>query len=179
MDFEHNDAERHFRALWGAVEIARTVDYGLFTFGTSDLPYYLVVDAEEAGQPVDVSRGEVKITRPLVITPYDSRPEFQNFFEEGEFVGMADFLLARTAGFSNLKLERHEGPAKLVSDSVEEVVAQLNRQLDIEDEDRVAILTAPHGLGRFAVLKYALKRIMDSAAGNIQELRDRGFLPGE
>ena len=62
---------------------------------------------------------------------------------------------------------------------MEEVVAKLNRQLDDEDEDRVAILTAPHGMGRFAVLKYAIKRIMDSAPGNIQELRDRGFLPEE
>ncbi|MCA8991511.1 MAG: hypothetical protein KDA88_06010 [Planctomycetaceae bacterium] len=179
MDFNRFDPEQYFHSIWNAVRIARRVEYGLFTFGTSDLPYYLVVDSKEPGEPVDVSRGEVKITRPMVVTPYNARPEFANFFEEGEFDGMVDFLLARTAAFSHLRLERNEGPAKLVSDSVEEVVAKLNRQLDDEDEDRVAILTAPHGMGRFAVLKYAIKRIMDSAPGNIQELRDRGFLPEE
>lgn len=177
MDFNQFDPEQHFRSLWGAVRIARSVPYGLFTFGTSDLPYYLVVHAATPGNPVDVSKGEVKITRPLVITPYNSRPEFQNFFEAGELDGLVDYLLARTAAFSHLKLERTEGPAKLVSDSVEEIVARLNRELDAEDEDRVAILTAPHGLGRFAVLKYAIKRIMDSAPDNIQELRERGLLP--
>lgn len=177
MDFDHFDAERHFRALWSAVRIARPVPYGLFTFGTSELPYYLVVDSSADGQTVDVSRGEVKVTRPMVITPYNARPELANFFEDGEFGGMIDFLITRSAAFSHLKLERNEGPAKLVSDSVEEIVARLNRQLDAEDEDRVAILTAPHGLGRFAVLKYAMKRIIDSAPDNIQELREKGFLP--
>ncbi len=168
---------RPFRSIWDAVRIERGVDYGLFTFGTSDLPYFLVVDSREAGDPVEVSRGAVKVTRPMVITPYNARPEFRNFFEEGDDEGMIDFLLARTAGFSHLQLERQSGPAKLVSDSVEEVVARLNRQLNDEEEDRVAILTAPHGLGRFAVLKYTIRRIMESAPGNIQELREKGFLP--
>ncbi|MCA9080084.1 MAG: hypothetical protein KDA58_05965 [Planctomycetaceae bacterium] len=179
MNFDDFDMERQLHAIWGQVRIARGVDYGLFTFGTSDLPYYLVVAAEKAGEPVDVSRGEVKVTRPMVITPYNAQPEFRNFFEDDDEAGMISFLLARSAGFSHLQLERREGPAKLVSDSVEEIVAKLNRELDADDEDRVAILTAPHGLGRFAVLKYTLGRIMKSAPDNIQELRDRGFLPGD
>jgi hypothetical protein len=41
----------------------------------------------------------------------------------------------------------------------------------------VAILSAPHRLGKFAVLRYTAERIMESAPGNIQELRERGFLP--
>ncbi|MEZ6113719.1 MAG: hypothetical protein R3C99_22310 [Pirellulaceae bacterium] len=56
-------------------------------------------------------------------------------------------------------------------------MARLNRQLDAEEEDRVAILTAPHGLAGIALMRYAAERVRESAPDNIQELRERGFLP--
>lgn len=177
MSFHDFEQERRFRALWDAVSIVRPVRYTLFTFGMSDLPYYLVVDAARAREPVEVSQGVVKVTRPLIITPYNAGPEFLNFFEDDEVAGMADFLMARTAAFSNLKLENNEQRSELSSDSVDEVVARLNRQLDAEDEDRVAVLTAPYRLGKLAVLKYVTERIVESAPGNLQELREKGFLP--
>lgn len=169
--------ERRFRAAWDAVEIVRPVRYSLFTFGASDLPYFLVLSGLGAGQTVSITKGEVKITRPLIITPETARPEFQDFFEDAEDEDLAQFILARSASFSNLKLQNQSGPKRIVSDSVEEVVAKLNRQLDDEEEDHVAILTAPQALAGFAVLRYASDRIMQSAPDNIQELRERGFLP--
>jgi hypothetical protein len=104
-------------------------------------------------------------------------PEFRDFFEDATDDGIIDFLLARTASFSNLKLTNRSGETKLVSDSVEEIVSRLNRQLDDEEEDRVAILTAPSPLAGVAVLKYATERVLSSAPDNVQELRERGFLP--
>jgi hypothetical protein len=178
MPFSPFDPEAYFRSAWESVHIARPVSYALFTFGESELPYFLVVDSEQPRNPVSVTRGEVKITRPLIITPQNARPEFLHFFDESEDVGgMIDFLMARTAAFRNLKLENQHRRAELVSDSVDEVVSKLNGKLDAQDEDRVAILTAPHGLGGVAVLKYAADRVFQSAPGNIQELRERGFLP--
>jgi hypothetical protein len=41
----------------------------------------------------------------------------------------------------------------------------------------VAILSAPASLSGFAVFRYATERILSSAPDNIQELRERGFLP--
>lgn len=172
------DPEASFRAAWEAVAIVRPVPYTLFTFGESELPYVLVVGAQEPRQPVSVTQGEVRITRPLIITPENARPEFRHFFDEGEeFAGMIDFLLARTAAFRHLQFSNLQQRPELVSDSVEEIVARLNRKLDAQDEDRVAVLTAPYGLGGVAVLKYAADRVLQSAPGNIQELRERGFLP--
>lgn len=177
MSLHHFDPERYFRKLWQSVAIVRGVPYSLFTFGESDLRYYLVVDADQMGEPVSVRQGTVKVTRPLIITAGSSRPEFQDFFEDSEFNDMVEFLMARTAAFSNLKLVNQSKQSELVSDSVDEVVSKLNRQLDDDEEDRVAILTAPHGLGSIAVLRYTTERILESAPGNIQELRERGFLP--
>lgn len=171
------DAEERFRSAWQAVRIERTVPYTLFTFGESELLYYLVEDSDEPKKPVTITRGEVRVTRPRIITPDSDRPEFSGFFDDPEYAGLASFMMARTAAFSNLKLENQPGAVRIVSDSLEEVVQKLNQQLDDEDEDRVAILTAPHGLAGLAVLRYATERIMQSAPENIQELRERGFLP--
>lgn len=177
MVFPSPGPDRDFRELWESARIARPVHYSLFTFGESNLPYFLVVDSEHRNEPVRLTRGEVTITRPMIITPENARPEFRGFFEDSRFSGMVDFLLARSAAFSHLKFDNQQGPEQPQSDSVEEVVARLNRQLDSEEEDRVAVLTAPYGLGGLAVMKYAADRVWRSAPDNIQELRERGFLP--
>jgi len=179
MDFHEYDAGARFRNAWQAVEIARPVHYSLFTFGESELPYYLIVDAPRPREPVSITQGKVKITRPLIVTPDNARPELQGFFEDHEFDDVVEFLLQRTAAFSHLKFDNLHGPSQIVSDSIAEVVARLNRNLDADEEDRVAILTAPHGLGGLAVLRYAAERVWQSAPDNIQELRERGFLPDE
>ncbi len=85
--------------------------------------------------------------------------------------------MTRSAGFSNLKLDNTSGPAEIVSDRVDEAVEKLKQRLDNLEEDRTAILTAPAGLGGVALLRYAAERIWASAPDNVQELRERGFLP--
>jgi hypothetical protein len=175
--FNDQEQERRFRAAWEAVSIRRGVQYSLFTFGESLLPYFLVLSASRPGQTVSLTRGEVKIARPTIITPQSASPEFQNFFDNDANAEVAQFLLARTAGFSHLKLSNASGPKQIQSDSVEEIVSRLNRQLDDEEEDRTAILTAPPELAGIALLRYAAERVWSSAPDNIQELRERGFLP--
>src|SRR5262245_5198165 len=177
MNFSEFEQQRRFFEAWQAVEIARPVHYSLFTFGESELPYFLVCRGKRPEGTVSVTRGEVRVTRPLIITPDNVRPEFSNFFEADEQGAAADFLLARTAAFSHLKFENEHGPQRIVTDSVEEAVARLNRQLDDDEEDRVAILCAPASLAGFAVFRYAAERVIKSTPDNIQELRDRGFLP--
>lgn len=171
------NSERQFFEVWNAVEIVRPVSYSLFTFGSSELPYYLVCPPSRDQHLASVRKGQVNIDRPLILTPDNVHPEFRDFFEDAADDGIIDFLLARTASFSSLKLTNRSGETKLVSDSVEEIVSRLNRQLDDEEEDRVAILTAPSALAGVAVLKYATERVLSSAPDNVQELRERGFLP--
>ena len=177
MPFDEYDQEQHFRAAWNAITIERPVLSSLFTFGESVLPYFLILNAAKQGDPVSITKGEVKVDRPTIITPDTSRPEFRNFFENSDDEGYVQFLLARTAAFSHLNFDNRSGPARVVSDSVQEAVARLNRQLDAEDEEDVAILSAPQELAGMAVLRYAAERVMASGPDNLQELRERGFLP--
>lgn len=176
MDGYEFDQEQRFRDAWQSVAIARPVHYSLFTFGESLLPYVLVRGDTPSSAPVSVAKGEVRITRPTIITPENARPEFRGFFEDAEEEDLLQFLLARTASFSSLKFDNQSGSAKLIHKSMEEVVAQLNRQLDAEGEDRMAILTAPKNLGGLALVRYAVERVVASGPDNLQELRERGFL---
>ena len=174
---DEHEQERRFRTAWEAVAIRRPVHYSLFTFGESVLPYFLVLSAAKPGQTVSLTQGAVRITRPTIITPDNARPEFDNFFDDSANERLVQFLLARTAGFSHLKFANASGPKRITSDSVEEIVSKLNRQLDDEEEDHTAILTAPPELAGIALLRYAAERVWSSASDNIQELRERGFLP--
>ena len=173
----HEFDEQQFRRAWDSVRIERRVHYSLFTFGESVLPYHLVCGAPEPRTPVSITKGEVHIKRPLIITPDNATPKFRNFFQNPEEEGVAKFLLARTVHFSNLQFENQAGKKELVSDSVEEAIDKLNQQLDAEEEDRVAILSASPELAGVAVLRYAAERVWGSGPDNIQELRERGLLP--
>ena len=159
------------------MSIVRPVDYSLFTFGESVLPYFLVCGNQDGTDPLSVTQGDVRINRPMIVTPENSRPEFQNFFDSMEEEGIAQFLLARTATFSNLKFFNQSGKKQIVHDSMESAVEKIVKRLDDQEEDRVAVLTSPENLAGVAVLKYAAERVFQSASDNIQELRERGFLP--
>jgi len=175
--FSSFEEEQRFREAWNSVAVVRPVNYSLFTFGESVLPYYLICGDPDDTASVSMTKGEVRINRPMIITPHHSRPEFQNFFENQEEEGIVQYLLARTARFSNLKFVNHSGNKRIISSGMDAAVDQLNGQLDAEEEDHVAILTAPLQLANVAILRYAAERVWESGPDNVQELRERGFLP--
>ena len=174
--FEGFEQFRRLREAWSKVRIERPVQTGLFTFGDSDLPYFLVTSSG-AEKLVRIRRGSISISRARIITLDTMHPELRNFFEEQEEAGFIEFLMSRTAAFSNLRLTNQAGPDSIVTDTIEEAVAKLNRQLDSEEEEQTAILSAPAEMAGFAVFRYASERIIASAPDNLQELRERGFLP--
>ena len=175
--FDDYDNDRRMHEAWQTVRIERPVEYSLFTFGETVMPYYLVLGANSPNELVKIRRGDVRVARATIITPDSLRPEFQNFFDDAEYESLIDFLLARSAAFSNLKVSNRHGSEQIVSDSIEEAVSKLNRRLDEAEDDQVAILSAPPALAGVAVLRYTAERIWQSTPDNLQELRERGFLP--
>ena len=175
--FDEFEQFQRFKNAWSSVRIERSAEYGLFTFGDSELPYYLVTSSDEGERLVKVRKGKVTISRARIITPDSMHPDLRDFFEEHEDTGLISFLMSRTAAFSNLKLANESGPDRIVTDTVEEAVAKLNKQMDAEEENQVGILSAPAELGRFAVFRYTSEKVLSSAPDNIQEMRERGLLP--
>ncbi|MFH5806604.1 hypothetical protein [Alienimonas sp. DA493] len=94
--------------------------------------------------------------------------------EDGEEV--VRFLMSRGVKFGDLKVGHRRLKRGVIARSPERVVEQLKDEI-LDEDDRTAILVAPHGLGGVALLRYAAECIMESAPGNIGELRERGFLP--
>lgn len=175
--FDDFEKEMYFRRIWESIRIERGVSYSLFTFGDSELPYFLVTPQAEGESTVRIRQGRIHVSRARIITPDSMRPEFQDFFDDQEDDGLAAFLMTRAAAFSNMKLSNHRGSDSIVTDTVQEAVDRLNKRLDDEEEEHVAILSAPAGLAGIALIKYASIRIADSAPDNLNELRERGFLP--
>lgn len=175
-EFDAANFQEFFWRAWEAVRIVRHVSYGLFTFGESSLPYFLVLEPVEKGDRVTLLRGTVKVTRPLILTPDNAPPELSEFFENADENQMVRQFLARTASFRHLRMSNQKGAKSYASDSVEEVVDRINFDLDKDEEDRVAVIIAPEPLAGLGVLRYSVERIMSSAAENMQELRERGFL---
>ncbi len=176
MLFDDFEQRERFERAWQAVGIARPVQHSLFTFGDSVLSYFLVC-GDPGKVQATIAHGEVKVKRATLITPENAQGDFRNFFDNDDERDVAEFLLARTAKFSSMQFENKRGEQEAVDDRIDEAVARLNQRLDDEDEDQVAILTAPPGLGGIAVLRYTAERVWQSAPDNLQELRERGFLP--
>ena len=177
IPFDDFERERSFYDAWNSITIVRAVHHSLFTFGDTVLPYYLVCGNQRGTAPLSVTQGDVRIKRPMIVSPDSCRPEFRNFFETAEEEGIVQFLLARTAHFSNLQFVNENTKQQTVTDSMDGAVEKINKRLDDEEEECVAVLTSPPNLAGIAVLKYAAERVFKSAPDNIQELRERGFLP--
>ena len=96
--FDNFEQFQQFRAAWTSIRIERSVEMGLFTFGDTDLPYYLVTSSAKS-QTVGIRRGSVTISRARIITPDSLHPEIRNFFEEHEDIGYIEKLLTRSAAF--------------------------------------------------------------------------------
>jgi hypothetical protein len=61
--FDEFEQFQRFKSAWSSVRIERSAEYGLFTFGDSELPYYLVTSSDEGDRLVKVRKGKVTISR--------------------------------------------------------------------------------------------------------------------
>ena len=94
--------------------------------------------------------------------------------DDGE--GVVRFLMSRGVKFGELNLGHRRLRRGRSPRTVRSIVDELKNEI-CEEDDRTAILVAPHGLGGVALVRYAAECVMESTPGNIGELRERGFLP--
>ncbi|MEM1061622.1 MAG: hypothetical protein AAGJ97_04750 [Planctomycetota bacterium] len=171
----HDDRVTRFREQWDAVRIVRNVPYTLFTFGDTDLPYALVLEPDDDSADAGLVRGQITISRPKIITPGPDRPEFDGFFDEDD--AAATLMMARGVKIPRLRFANTSRDEESVGSDVETLLARVVDRLEDEDEDRVAVLSAPRPLAGTALVRYAVEKAIESTPGNIGDLRDRGLLP--
>ena len=86
------------------------------------------------------------------------------------------FFMSRGVKFGDLDVGHRRLRRGRSARTVRSVVDELKAEIT-EEDDRTAILVAPHGLGGVALVRYAAECVIESAPGNVGELRERGFLP--
>ncbi len=162
-------------------EIVRVPKQSLYTFGTTNIYYYLVTEPvySELIQNITetvVREGRVIAQRPRIVTPYylsnleGFSPEARRYFEE----------LVKEHGpdirgvFYTYRNEPKE--LNIVSDSLRSVVDKLNAEIDKRGDPLAAIIKGEDELWDVSLMKFIYEITSSSVRDNLRQMGSRGLL---
>jgi hypothetical protein len=161
-------------------EILRAPKQSLYTFGTTNIYYYLLTcpvytkPTEETGETV-IREGRVIAQKPRIVTPYylahleGFSPEARRYFE-----ALMNQYGQNVAGlFYTYKNEPKE--LNIVSDNLLSVVDKLNAEIDKRGEHLAAIIKGEDQLWDVSLLKFIFELTRRSAQDNMMQLGNRGL----
>ncbi len=162
-------------------EILRTPRQDLYTFGTTNIYYYLVTEPSYSGLFGDatetvIREGRVRAERPRIVTPHylygldGFSTDARRYFEQ----------LIETYGPNMpglLYTYRNEpGEMNIVSDHWRSVVEKLNARIDDKGDQMAAIIKGTDELWDVALMKFIFELTRRSLSGNVGQLDARGLL---
>jgi hypothetical protein len=162
-------------------EILRAPKQSLYTFGTTNIYYYLLTRPiyselmKETSETV-IREGRVIAQNPRVVTPYylthleGFSPEARRYFE----ALMNQHGQNITGLFYTYKNEPKE--LNIVSDNLLSVVDKLNAEIDKRGEHLAAIIKGEDQLWDVSLLKFIFELTRRSAHDNMTQLGSRGLL---
>ncbi len=162
-------------------EILRAPKQSLYTFGTTNIYYYLVTEPvySELIQNITetvVREGRVIAARPRIVTPYylssleGFSPEARRYFE----------ALVREHGpdirglFYTYRNEPKE--LNIVSDSLLSVVDKLNTEIDKRGDPLAAIIKGEDEFWDVSLMKFIYEITSSSLRDNLRQMGSRGLL---
>ena len=166
-------------------EILRAPQQSLYTFGMTNINYYLVTqpvyselvgpDNIEATETV-IREGRVVAEKPRIVTPYYlSRLEGFSLEARRYFEALMREHGQHIPGlFYTYKNEPKE--LNIVSDSLLSVVAKLNAEIDKRGDKLAAIIKGQDELWDVSLLKFIFELTRRSLDDNISQLGSRGLL---
>lgn len=175
-----NEDERIRQAVENT-EILRTPKQNLFTFGTTNIHYYLVTEpaySDLIGDATEtvIREGQVRADRPKIVTPHylygldgfsdDARRYFEQLIE------------AHGPNMPGLLYTYHNEPGdmNIVSDHWRAVVEKLNARIDDKGDQLAAIIKGTDELWDIALMKFIFELTRRSVSGNVGQLDARGLL---
>lgn len=162
-------------------EILRTPRQDLYTFGTTNIYYYLVTEPAYSGLIGDatetvIREGRVRAERPRIVTPNylygldGFSADARRYFEQ----------LIETYGPNMpglLYTYRNEpGEMNIVSDHWRSVVEKLNARIDDKGDQLAAIIKGTDELWDVALMKFIFELTRRSLSGNVGQLDAKGLL---
>ncbi|MFC2055955.1 hypothetical protein ACFLTO_00055 [Chloroflexota bacterium] len=163
-------------------EILRAPKQSLYTFGTTNLYYYLVTEPVYSELIKDVSEtvvreGRVIAERPKIVTPYYlSRLEGFSTEARRYFEALVEKHGERSVHglFYTYKNEPKE--LTIVSDNLLSVVDKLNAEIDKRSDPLAAIIKGEDELWDVSLMKFIHEVTRISVPDNLRQLGRRGFL---
>jgi hypothetical protein len=176
------DIDKRIEDAVKRTEILRAPKQNLYTFGTTNINYYLVTEpgySEIMGNITEtvIREGKVIAERPKIVTPYylshleGFGPEAKRYFEalieeygERSIHGL----------FYTYKNEPKE--LNIVSDNLLSVVEKLNAEIDKREDQLAAIIKGEDTLWDVSIMKFIFEITRISAPHNFRQLERRGML---
>ena len=164
-----------------ATEILRAPKQNLYTFGTTNISYFLVTqpiysDSKEGDTETVVREGKVIAERPRIVTPYYlSRLEGFGTEARRYFESLLNEYGPNTAGvFYTYKNEPKD--LNIVSDSLPSVIEKINAEIDQRGDTLSAIIRGVDTLWDVSLLKFIFELTRRSLGDNVQQMGRRGLL---
>ena len=164
-----------------ATEILRAPKQNLYTFGTTNISYFLVTqpiysDSKEGDTETVVREGKVIAERPRIVTPYYlSRLEGFGTEARRYFESLLNEYGPNTAGvFYTYKNEPKD--LNIVSDSLSSVIEKINAEIDQRGDTLSAIIRGVDTLWDVSLLKFIFELTRRSLGDNVQQMGRRGLL---
>jgi len=162
-------------------EILRPPKQSLYTFGTTNIYYYLVTEPVYSELIRDITEtvvreGRVIAERPRIVTPY-YLTHLEGFGSEARryFEALAKEHGSNIHGlFYTYKNEPKE--LNIVSDNLRSVVDKLNAEIDRRGDPLAAIIKGEDELWDVSLLKFIYEVTKSSLQDNLMQLGSRGLL---
>ena len=163
-------------------EIIRTPKQNLYTFGTTNIYYYLLTEPayseimNSASETV-IREGRVIAERPKIVTPYylsnlegfssEARRYFQTLMEQFGERSIHGLVYA----YRNEPKELN-----ITTDNMRSVVDKLNEKLDRQENKLTAIIKGEDTLWDVSLMKFIFEITRTSAPHNFKQLETRGLM---
>jgi len=162
-------------------EILRPPKQSLYTFGTTNIYYYLVTEPVYSELIRDITEtvvreGRVIAERPRIVTPY-YLTHLEGFGSEARryFEALVKEHGSNIRGlFYTYKNEPKE--LNIVSDNLRSVVDKLNAEIDRRGDPLAAIIKGEDELWDVSLLKFIYEVTKSSLQDNLMQLGSRGLL---
>lgn len=162
-------------------EILRPPRQNLYSFGTTNLYYYIVTepvyaDNDQQAAETVIREGKVIAERPKIVTPlYLSRlegfsAEARRYFES--------IMYEKGPNCSSLLYTYKNEPKELniVSDALPVAVAKLNEDIDRRGDPLVSIIKGTDELWDVSLMKFIYEITRSSLSENVLQFNNRGLL---
>jgi hypothetical protein len=163
-------------------EILRPPKRSLYTFGTTNIYYYLVTEPTYSELLKNITEtvireGRVIAERPKIVTPY-YLSQLEGFSTEARryFEALIEEYGERTIHGLYYTYRNEPKELNIVSDDLLSVVDKLNARIDKSGDPLAAIIKGEDSLWDVSLMKFIFEITRSSVPDNLRQLGNRGLL---